>query len=284
MPQLRPVTTRPELKIEGPASFIRAESRDGSIDLFFPGWRMHRYVPAKALAPVRKGVPRYLSVFAKRKSRIPMWAVLCGRTRVHLSLCAIVKRVVDMVGSAGLILCSSPLLLLVSLAVKLSSPGPVLFRQVRVGLNGRKFGMLKFRTMVDGAEKHQDKLAKQNEAGSILFKIRHDPRITDLGRILRRTSLDELPQLFNVLVGEMSLVGPRPPVVSEVKKYTHQMYKRLTVMPGMTGLWQVSGRSELSHRRAFALDIWYAERWSFVLDMAILLNTVKAVLSRRGAC
>jgi len=219
-----------------------------------------------------------------RKQKVPVWAVLCGRARVHLSLCGIVKRVLDAVGSAGLIVCSAPLLLLVSLAVKISSPGPALFRQVRVGLNGRKFEMLKFRTMVDGAEKHQDRLAKHNEAGNILFKIRHDPRITDLGRMLRRTSLDELPQLFNVLKGEMSLVGPRPPVVSEVKKYSHTMYKRLTVMPGMTGLWQVSGRSEISHRRAFALDIWYAKRWSFVLDMAILVNTVKAVISRRGAC
>jgi len=218
------------------------------------------------------------------KVPLPYWAYLCGKSRIHPSVCQPLKVAVDRIGSAILIILASPLILATALAVKLSSEGPVLFRQVRMGQNGRKFVMYKFRTMFDGAEKYREHLEQHNEAGSILFKIRHDPRITDVGRIMRRTSLDELPQLFNVLMGDMSLVGPRPPVPSEVQKYTPKMLHRLSVMPGMTGLWQVSGRSEIPQHRSFALDIWYAERWSFVLDVMILLNTVKAVISRRGAC
>lgn len=219
----------------------------------------------------------------QKRTPMPFWAIVSGRTRIALCVCEPIKRALDIVGASALIVCSAPLLLLVAMAVKISSPGPVIFKQVRVGLNGRKFTMYKFRTMVDGAEGLKDSLAQHNEAGKILFKIRHDPRITDLGRIMRRTSLDELPQFWNVLKGEMSLVGPRPPVPSEVSKYTSKMFDRLSVKPGITGIWQVSGRSEIAHRRAFALDIWYAQRWSFVLDMMILLNTIKAVLSRRGA-
>lgn len=219
----------------------------------------------------------------KKRTPVPFWARVCGRTRIHLNVCEPVKRVLDIVGASILIVCSAPLMAVVAMAVKLSSPGPVLFRQVRVGLNGKKFVMFKFRTMVDGADEMKEKLANKNEAGKILFKIRHDPRITDLGRKLRRLSLDELPQFFNVLGGEMSLVGPRPPVPSEVAKYTNKMFERLSVKPGITGLWQVSGRSDIQHRRAFALDVWYAQRWSFVLDMMILLSTIRAVLSRRGA-
>ena len=198
-------------------------------------------------------------------------------------MCLLAKRVLDAIGAFVLIVCSAPLLLLTALAVKISSAGPVLFRQVRVGINGRKFVMYKFRTMVEGADSIKDKLAGHNEAGTILFKIRHDPRITDIGRILRRTSLDELPQLWNVLRGEMSLVGPRPPVPSEVLKYTPKMAERLSIKPGMTGLWQVSGRSELSHLRGFAMDLWYVHRKCFILDCAILVSTIPAVLSRRGA-
>jgi exopolysaccharide biosynthesis polyprenyl glycosylphosphotransferase len=250
---------------------------------YFPGQDSVKDRPRPDLRFVEKTEVVAVQSLHRKKAPIPFWAYVCGKTRVHLSLCAIVKRVLDAVGSAGLIVCSAPLLLIVAVAVKLSSPGPVLFRQVRIGLNGRKFVMYKFRTMVDGADAMKASLARHNEAGKILFKIRNDPRITDLGRIMRRTSLDELPQLFNVLKGEMSLVGPRPPVASEVEKYTNKMFERLSVKPGMTGLWQVSGRSEIPHRRAFALDIWYAQRWSFVLDMMILLHTVRAVISRRGA-
>jgi len=226
----------------------------------------------------------YLNSFVRKsKIPIPFWAVLFGGARVHLSLCEFVKRVLDAIGATALIVISVPLLLLVAVVVKVSSPGPVLFSQMRVGLNGRKFVMYKFRTMVDGAESMKAGLAKRNEAGKILFKMRNDPRVTEIGRIMRRASLDELPQLWNVLRGEMSLVGPRPPVPSEVVKYTPKMLERLSVRPGMTGLWQVSGRSEIPCRRGFALDIWYTQQKSLTLDLAILVNTIPAVLLRRGA-
>jgi lipopolysaccharide/colanic/teichoic acid biosynthesis glycosyltransferase len=208
---------------------------------------------------------------------------LCAGKQVHPGLCEVLKRVVDAAGAAVLLVVCAPLMLAVAAAVKLSTPGPALFRQVRVGLNGRRFHMWKFRTMVDGAAGMQAQLAHKNEAGKILFKIRNDPRITDLGRILRRLSLDELPQLWNVLKGEMSLVGPRPPVPGEVMKYSPTMLYRLRVKPGMTGLWQVTGRSTIPHLRGFALDTWYARKWCLLLDFAILMRTFSAVISRKGA-
>jgi exopolysaccharide biosynthesis polyprenyl glycosylphosphotransferase len=171
-------------------------------------------------------------------------------------------------------------LLLVALAVRLTSPGPAFYRQVRVSRGGREFPIWKFRTMVDGA----DRLAVDtNDADGVLFKLREDPRVTPLGRILRRWSIDELPQLFNVLSGHMSLVGPRPPVPSEVEQYAEEVHRRLLVKPGVTGLWQVSGRSDLPWEECVRLDLHYVENWSVTIDLVIMARTVLAVIHRRGA-
>ena len=179
----------------------------------------------------------------------------------------------------------SPLLLLIALAIRLTSPGPAIYRQVRAGLNGRSFRMLKFRSMRAGAEDQQAELAAQNEMRGPVFKVANDPRVTPLGRILRRHSLDELPQLWNVLRGEMSLVGPRPLPVEEVKRFDSDTHRRrLSVKPGLTGLWQVSGRSEIADFTDWVrLDLAYIDEWSLWLDCKILLATLPAALFGRGA-
>lgn len=195
----------------------------------------------------------------------------------------LVKRLMDVtVATLGLVL-GAPLFLLIALAIRLDSPGPVLFRQMRVGLRRRPFGMYKFRSMHVGAEEQQDMLADLNEADGPVFKIRDDPRLTRVGRLLRRLSLDELPQLVNVLRGEMSLVGPRPPIPAEVEKYQEWHKKRLEAPPGMTGLWQVSGRSRLPFDEMVLLDIYYIENWSLWMDLKILLRTIPKVLLGEGA-
>lgn len=193
------------------------------------------------------------------------------------------KRATDLVFTTVGLLAVSPLLLAVALAVKLDSPGPVFYRQQRVGKDGRRFWMLKFRSMRQDADRLLAELKAKNEAVGPLFKMRQDPRVTRVGRVLRRLSLDELPQLFNVLKGEMSLVGPRPPLPSEVAEYEDWQFGRLRAVPGITGLWQVSGRSEVPFRDMVRLDLHYIRSWSFGLDVEILLRTVPAVLSSRGA-
>lgn len=209
---------------------------------------------------------------------------LIGVRTVSISKGALlVKRIIDVTVSAvGLVLCA-PLFLVIALAIRLDSPGSVIFRQTRVGLRGRRFEMYKFRSMRMGAEEQQDMLADLNEVNGPIFKIRDDPRLTRVGRILRRLSLDELPQLVNVLRGEMSLVGPRPPVPAEVEKYQEWHKKRLEAPPGMTGLWQVSGRSRLSFDEMVLLDIYYIENWSLWLDFKILMRTIPKVLLGEGA-
>ena len=209
---------------------------------------------------------------------------LIGVRAVAISKGALlVKRLIDVtVAVVGLVLCA-PLFLLIALAIRLDSPGPIIFRQTRVGLRGRHFEMYKFRSMHVGAEEQQDMLADLNEADGPIFKIRDDPRLTRVGRILRRLSLDELPQLVNVLRGEMSLVGPRPPIPAEVEKYQEWHKKRLEAPPGMTGLWQVSGRSRLSFDEMVLLDIYYIENWSLWLDFKILMRTIPKVLLGEGA-
>lgn len=193
------------------------------------------------------------------------------------------KRANDLVLSlAGLILLF-PLMLFISVAIKLDSPGPVLFKQDRVGKGGRRFVFYKFRSMHQGAEEERPQLTDQNEVVGPTFKIRHDPRCTRVGRVLRRTSLDELPQLYNVLRGEMSLVGPRPAIPLEVEQYQEWHRRRLEISPGMTGLWQVSGRSQLTFDEMCLLDIYYLENWSPLLDLKIALKTAPAVLAGRGA-
>jgi exopolysaccharide biosynthesis polyprenyl glycosylphosphotransferase len=194
----------------------------------------------------------------------------------------IAKQVVDRLGSAVLLLAIAPVLLVLALGVKLDG-GPVFFRQVRVGRHGRTFIMLKFRSMVVDAEARLAELVAANEGAGPLFKMKRDPRITRFGAFLRRYSLDELPQLLNVLGGTMSLVGPRPPLPREVASYTRDAQRRLLVKPGLTGLWQISGRSDLTWEESVRLDLRYVENWSLALDALILCKTIGAVLNSRGA-
>ncbi|MFN8198099.1 MAG: sugar transferase [Nakamurella multipartita] len=197
----------------------------------------------------------------------------------------IVKRVFDVFGSLALVVLFSPVLLAVAVAIKATSKGPVFFRQDRVGINGETFRMIKFRSMVIDAESRLETLkAEQRDAGNqVLFKMKNDPRITPVGKFIRRFSIDELPQLFNVVAGSMSLVGPRPPLRSEVDLYGDDALRRLLVKPGMTGLWQVSGRSDLTWDDSVRLDVYYVENWSITGDLAILWRTAKAVLGSSGA-
>lgn len=194
-----------------------------------------------------------------------------------------VKRVVDVVFAASALVLISPILLIVAALIKLDSPGPVIFQQTRVGRGGHLFTVFKFRTMHVGAEQEKESLTNLNEASGPLFKIREDPRRTRIGGFLRRTSLDELPQLYNVLRGEMSIVGPRPPLPSEVAQYQEWHKRRLETWPGLTGLWQVSGRSELTFDEMVLLDIYYIENWSPLLDLQIALKTIPTLLLGTGA-
>jgi len=193
------------------------------------------------------------------------------------------KRAIDVIGSSILIALLSPGLILLAILVKLDSKGPVFFAQERVGQNQRRFKMLKYRSMVVNAEELRDKLLDQNEMDGPVFKIKNDPRITRLGRFIRKFSLDEFPQLFNVWRGEMSLVGPRPPIPSEVEEYSWSQRRRLSVRPGMTGLWQVSGRNDTTFEEWVELDLQYIDSWSIWLDFVILLKTFRAVVVGRGA-
>ena len=193
------------------------------------------------------------------------------------------KRAFDLVVSSLLVLLGTPVWMLIALAVKVDSPGPVFYRDRRVGLGEREFGMFKFRSMYTNASERQASLEVDNEASGPLFKIKDDPRVTRVGRILRRYSLDELPQVLNVLRGEMSLVGPRPLPLRDFVQLEEWHRKRYLVLPGMTGLWQVSGRIELTFDDLVRLDFYYLENWSIWLDISILAKTLPAVLARRGA-
>jgi exopolysaccharide biosynthesis polyprenyl glycosylphosphotransferase len=193
------------------------------------------------------------------------------------------KRLFDLVFAGGALLVLSPLLLAVAAIVKLQDGGPVFFRQARVGRTGQPFGMIKFRSMVVDAEARLAQLLALNESDGLLFKMREDPRITGIGRFLRRYSIDELPQLLNVVRGEMSLVGPRPPLPSEVDRYASDVHRRLLVRPGLTGLWQVSGRSSLSWDESVRLDLYYVDNWSMMSDLVIMAKTVRAVVGSSGA-
>jgi len=211
--------------------------------------------------------------------------VMVFRSTPEASWQSVIKQVMDVAGAAILLLGLSWLLALVALAVKIMSPGPVWFRQLRAGLNGAPFTMYKFRTMVTNAEQLKHELESMNEMHGPVFKVSKDPRITPLGRILRRYSVDELPQLFNVLRGEMSLVGPRPLPVDEVKRFHDLAHRRrLSVKPGLTCLWQISGRNEIVEFKDWVrLDLEYIDNWSLWLDLKILLRTIPAVLAGKGA-
>ena len=189
----------------------------------------------------------------------------------------------DVTGAATALVLASPMMVLTALAVWLTSPGPVLFTQPRVGKDGRVFTFWKFRTMTVGAAERKLQLLEQNEQTWPVFKLKQDPRVTRLGRVLRKTSLDELPQLWNVLKGDMSLVGPRPPTLDEVREYERWHLRRLELTPGLTCVWQVSGRSLIGFADWVRMDLQYAERRSVLVDLMLLVRTVPAVLSGRGA-
>jgi exopolysaccharide biosynthesis polyprenyl glycosylphosphotransferase len=194
-----------------------------------------------------------------------------------------VKSGFDKACAAAALLLLAPLFAVIAISIRLADHGPVFFRQTRIGKDGRAFTLYKFRSMVPDAEQRKSQLAIYNEADGILFKIREDPRVTRPGAWLRRWSLDELPQLINVLIGDMSLVGPRPALPDEVARYHHHMRRRLVVKPGITGLWQVSGRSDLSQEEAERLDLYYVENWSLALDLQVLGKTGSAVMRGSGA-
>jgi lipopolysaccharide/colanic/teichoic acid biosynthesis glycosyltransferase len=207
----------------------------------------------------------------------------------------VLKRVVDLLGATGGLALAAPIMAIIALAIRLDSPGPVFFRQERVGTGGRRFRVFKFRTMVRGASEvaHRELVTRMlagDEEGTAsggngaprVYKLVQDDRVTAVGWVLRRTSLDELPQLLNVLRGDMSLVGPRPPLPYEVESYSHWQLDRLQVRPGITGLWQVSGRNLLTYRQMCELDLEYVRRWSLLLDLQILLKTIPVVLLNSG--
>jgi exopolysaccharide biosynthesis polyprenyl glycosylphosphotransferase len=238
----------------------------------------------------RRGVtvqvaPSTMEILIDRAEFVPGETVPLFRLRppVFEGIDYALKRTFDLVISTVLLLVLSPVLLVVAIAIKLTSSGPVIYRSARPGMAGRPFDCFKFRTMREHSDQIQADLESLNEQTGALFKIRQDPRLTTVGRFLRRFSLDELPQLVNVVRGEMSLVGPRPLPMRDFHRLEEWHKKRYLVLPGITGLWQVSGRSELDFDDLVRLDFLYLERWSIMLDLSILLKTIPAVLSRRGA-
>ncbi|GAB2631852.1 hypothetical protein GCM10027168_73850 [Streptomyces capparidis] len=223
---------------------------------------------------------------ARRRARL---SIAAGLTLLHVApptrrgLPVALKAAADRVGALLLVVALAPLFAVLALAVRAGSPGPAFHRQIRVGQGGRPFRMWKFRTMVVDADRLKERLLASNENDGLMFKMRQDPRVTRVGRVLRRYSLDELPQLLNVLAGHMSLVGPRPPLPEEVAGYTETELRRLSVRPGLTGLWQVSGRSDLSWDETVALDLRYVDNWCLAWDADVMVRTLKAVVDGRGA-
>ncbi len=241
-------------------------------------------------ACARVGVPAmYIDDVFATPSGAPNCRFANGMSLVRMRVApedhrVLAKRAIDLIVSVVGLTILSPVLVLTALAIKLTSRGPVIFRQERYGLNRRRFTIYKFRTMVTDAEQQQDALEQHNEADGPLFKIRDDPRMTPVGRLLRRTSIDEVPQLFNVVLGNMSLVGPRPLPMRDVDRFPEPyLMRRFSVLPGVTGLWQVSGRSQLGFDDCVRHDLDYIDRWSLGLDLRILLRTVPAVLHGHGA-
>jgi len=219
--------------------------------------------------------------FLKKKLRVKSKVVLWDFV---IKIAYLLKRTLDIVGSLVGIILLSPVFIFTALAIYINDPGHIFYTQVRVGKNGRHFKFLKFRSMVMNADKLKDKLLQQNESNDgVIFKMKKDPRITATGRIIRKYSIDELPQLFNVLVGDMSLVGPRPALPREVAEYTLEDRKRLHAMPGITGIWQISGRSDIPFKEQVELDKEYIKSKSIMKDIIILIKTIPAVITGKGA-
>jgi exopolysaccharide biosynthesis polyprenyl glycosylphosphotransferase len=253
-------------------------------------WQYHRKIMAIMAQCERENVrarivPDLFQMTLSRMAITEMAGIpMIGVKNVRISAVALLlKRVVDVAFATCVLVFAAPLMGLVALVIKLDSPGPTLFRQERVGKGGKPFTLYKFRSMGVGAEDQKELLRNLNEADGPLFKIKEDPRVTRLGRWLRRLSLDELPQFYNVLRGDMSLIGPRPPLPEEVAQYQPWHMRRLEIAPGITGLWQVSGRSELPFDEMALLDIYYIEQWTPALDVKILLRTIPTVLFGDGA-
>lgn len=212
-----------------------------------------------------------------------VFPVVSLHRRKHRTISLMLKRAVDIVLSLAILLMVSPMMLAIAIAIQIQGDGTIFYVSERIGKRGRVFPCFKFRTMVKNAEQMKKNMAAMNERDGILFKITNDPRITPVGKFLRKYSLDELPQFFNVLRGEMSIVGPRPPIASEVEKYELEHFRRLEVLPGLTGLWQVQARQDSSFAKYIALDTAYVEQWSFWLDLKILVRTANVVIRGTGA-
>lgn len=197
----------------------------------------------------------------------------------------VIKRTIDIIGAIVGIIITSPIMLITAIAIKATSKGPVIFKQKRVGMNGRVFNMYKFRSMYVDAELHQSELMKNNEmASDLMFKMKNDPRVTKVGRFIRKTSIDEFPQFFNVLIGHMSLVGTRPPTEEEVKKYSRNHWRRISIKPGITGMWQISGRNKItSFDEIVELDTKYIDEWSVMMDFKVMFKTIGVIIQRNGA-
>ena len=241
-------------------------------------------IPDEQLENKTVKVDILLAQFQSRRQRRTHSSRRMGLWRLTVRCSYALKRLIDIVGSSLAILFLSPLFLVIALLIKLTSKGPIFFTQMRVGKYGRLFRFYKFRSMYVGAEREKQLLLAQNEStDGVIFKMKNDPRVTSIGRFIRKYSIDELPQLFNVFLNDMSLVGPRPPLPEEVAHYTIGDRKRLDVKPGLTCFWQVSGRSAIPFKKQVALDEQYIRSWSLKQDLLILLRTIPAILTGKGA-
>lgn len=259
----------PLAKVENVVDFISFAEEQGVNVRIMPDWQI----------PELMYQPKVASVFIDQFVGLPTLVV---SSVPHKDLALLVKYAADYCLAAVGLLVLLPLFTVLAVLIKLTSVGPVFFRQERVGLNGRKFMLYKFRTMVADAERLKAGLLAANEVDGPVFKIERDPRVTRLGRFLRKTSLDELPQLINVLQGEMSLVGPRPPLAEEVAKYSHWQRRRLSMKPGITCIWQVNGRNSVHFEEWMRMDLEYIDKWSLLLDLKLLLKTIPAVIFGTG--